>query len=395
MAILHIFKPFEAEGKHNTFSDLHVSSTNRVISYSVRKNRFSVGEFSIVLPLSLDVSKNIKYDYNLYLKTNKREYWLIVRGIHVSKKDGTVTVTGTDAKGFLNYRIALFKDDEALDGTQGFDVVKGTTEYCCVHYVKNNVADPINGETSDIILQRIIPRLVLAPKYVSFEPANGIGIPNDTYMARFEPIDEIIQKLSENANINWDVRGNFSDECFYFEMSKPVDRSVNQNVRAPVVFGTNFKNINEFSYESSNSNLKNAFYSTKAGGTLESDALTVLVTRETSEPTGVYRKEHHLNVSCDTTDEISTYALHDAQDLIATESVKASVLAFEAYENGAFDVGDKVTLYDKELNLQLDTYLTSITVSEGKKNMSFAITLGDEEVKPFQKIYNTIKNKGV
>lgn len=368
-----IFKPFKLTS--DTFQGNYVGVINNVISFSATKNYQSIGDFE--LSFSMLYYMNIDEDYVLYVVDGNVKHWLIVRNVAVKNK--VCSVTGTDLKGLLSYRVTLYGKEQDT-GTYGYDVVQGTTEECCRHYVKNNAIAPEDNN-------RKIPRLLFAGYH-------GYGLKNDTYMSRFETLSDVIEKLCSNAGVYWDIYGDLENDCFRFEVLNTVDKSSLQAQRNQVVFSVERKNIIAMERVKGGADYKNVFYATKTGGTLESDATTILVTRDTEIAKGVDRKEMQLNVSCDTVSEIKTYALHETTDYIKTDSLTADISDIRNY-GITYEIGDKVTVVCKDLNLKIDSVITSVAFTRSKSEKTIKITVGDATPKLLKRINTKINNKGV
>ncbi len=376
--MIKVFKPFKNNSE--TFDSNFVGIINNVKTVSVTKSYVSIGEFS--LTYSADVEIEIKKEYILCLCLENMNYWLIARNIKIDRKNNEVTVTGTDLKGYLGYRITLYSKEQDT-GTYGYDVVTGTTEECCNHYLNNNIVNPTDSN-------RVIPKLLLSEK-----ADYNIGIKNDKYMSRFEPLSDVIEKLCANAGIWWDITVDTSANCFRFKVFDIVNKSSKQSTLTPVVFSRTRKNLSEYTYEVGNTEFKNVFYATKSGGTLVSDATTVTVLRkgETASK-GIDRKEMHLSVNCDDVSEISTYALHEVEDFVECESLTFAVANSDGYGT-EYNIGDMITVVDVEDNLKIEAVISDVTVSKSKADSTLKITVGKARPKPISVLNTKIKSKGV
>lgn len=383
MTKLFVFSPLSAE--EPKYNDAYKGLITNIVSYSITKKATSVGEFSIVLPVPVSIVKNIECDDILWLQDGDKEYWLIVRKMNYSTSNNTLTLAGTDLKGLLSKRITLYPPEEQDKGTFGYDVKQGTTEECCNHYVNNNAVDANDSN-------RNIFGLVFT------ESGSVIGVKEDTYMSRFENLADVIEKLTDNAKIVWDIVGKIYEDRtlndnYVFSVSACVDKSKNQSVRPQAIISPKRKNVKELQREISNTELKNVLYATKSGGTLESDAFTATVYRDTEIPNGIKRNEIQLNVSCEEFSDIEQYALHDATDYVSTDSITFEVAHPEDYGK-KYDVGDIVTVVDSFGNAELTDAITAVTINSSKTDYKVQITVGFSEPKPVKKIINKI-NKGV
>lgn len=382
MTKLYVFRPLSRlEPK---FIECYKGIITNIESYSITKRATSVGEFTIVLPTPVSIASNVECDDILWLQDGAKDYWLIVRKLSFSISNNTLTLAGTDLKGILGKRITLYPPEEQDAGTFGYDAVQGTTEECCNHYVSNNA---VNANDSN----RNIYGLVIT------ESGSVIGVKEDKYMSRFENLADVMTKLTDKAMVLWDIVGKtYEDRTipdnYVFSVSACVDKSKNQSVRSQVIFSPRHKNITELQHEISNTEMKNVIYATKSGGTLESDAHTRIVCRDEEAPKGISRYEMQLNVSCEELEDIERYALNNATDYIATDSITFDVANPEDYGK-KYDLGDIVTVVDSFNNAELTDAITAVSVSSSKTDYKVQLTVGFSEPKPVKKIINKI-NKG-
>lgn len=372
-AKLFVFSKFCSD--EDTFDTNLKERLDEVISYSVKPHSNAVGEFTLVVRQPTDIVP----DDILRIVDAHREWWLIARHIAYDDANKTMTVTGMDLKGILMYRTCLYASEAQDTGTYGYDVVQDFTGACCVHYVKNNCTEPT-------VPQRKIYGLIVD------ESSLQAGNPQATYRARFEYVADVVQKICENDGQCWDIVGDMTLNKFVFKVYAPTPRTSVQTKNNQVVFSISRKNVSAFQREIGNSELKNVFYATKSGGTLESDAYTAVVYRNESEiPYGLDRKEMHLNVSCDEFSEVDMYALHEATEYVASDSIKIKPANIEDFCTKYF-VGDKITVYDTMRNAVLHTNITSAEYSASNSERSLSLTFGKEKPKPFKKLQNKFNN---
>lgn len=374
-ALLLVFSPFRSESE--TFNSNQKDRIDTIISYNVKKYAVAIGEFSLVLNQSANISRGDM----LLLKDEHRIFWLLVKTIFYDDEANITTVSGTDLKGLLLKRQCLYSSEAQDVGTYGYDVIKGFTGECCAHYVRNNLVSPE-------VMERQIPNLIID------ESTLRCGNPSATYMARFESVSDVVQKLCEQDGVCWDVVGDLESNKLIFKVYTPVCRNALQASREQVVFSIGRKNVSSFTREMSNSEEKNVIYATKSGGTLESDAYTSVVYRdETFIPSGVDRDEIHINVSCEDFEDIDKYALYDTTDYVSTDCIKCKVAY--PYEYGLdYNVGDLVSVYDVKRGDVVHTSIVSADISRSNNNFDLNLTFGKEKPKPFKRIINLTK-KGV
>lgn len=382
MTKLFIFRPLSKD--EPKFIDCYKGVITDVVSFSITSRATSIGEFSIVLHTPVSIVSNIECDDILWLQDDAKDYWLIVRKLSFSTVNNTLTLAGTDLKGILGKRVTLYPPEEQDVGTFGYDAVQGTTEKCCNHYVNNNA---VNANDSN----RNIYGLIVT------ESGSVIGDKEDEYMSRFENLADVITKITDKAKVAWDIVGKtYEDRTipdnYVFSVAACVDKSKNQSVRTQVVFSSHRKNIAELQREISNTELKNVIYATKSGGTLESHAFTATAYRDNVITQGIHRNEIQLNVSCEELEDIEKYALYNATDYVATDSITFDVANPEDYGK-KYDIGDIITVVDDFGNAMLTDAITAVSVNSSKTDYKVQLTVGFSEPKPVKKIISKI-NKG-
>ena len=353
-----------------SFQSQKVGDIQDITEYQYKKSLTDVGLFSMTIPLDTPYADEIAEDY--YLFVDKKD-WLLVQD--VKKTETGYAITGTDLKGILATRITLY---DVVNDTMGFDSVSGSTEECCKHYIANNIVNPIDPN-------RTIPLVTLVTN-------QNRGIANDTYMSRFEYLHEVIKKLCENAKIGYTMYADVPNNKIIFDIVNIVDKTIDQQDRNRVVFDVKNKNVLSYERAKGNSTYKNAFYATKSGGGLETDATTKLCHPTATAPKGIARKEIHLNVSCESVADIETYAKYQYKDYAKIDSLAIAPADVNGY-GVIFDVGDKVT--QKIDDEYVNTVIQSAEETYSGGNYNVTINFGDEQPQPLKYLKTMINNKGV
>ena len=366
--IMQIFAPLTDEGQTlqgNKLGDLSISS------YDYSNHLYEVGTYTITLSAKQIFAGLIEPSTLLYVGYTD---WLIVDTI--VREGDTIELRGTDLKGLLARRITLYPSS-TVTGAEGYDVIQGSTETVLKHYIANNLTAP--SDTN-----RKIIGLAIAPDQER-------GIASDTYMSRFERVDELAAKVCKNAKMGYTVT--VEGGAMVFEVIEAVDKTAGQSERNRIIFSRRRGNITTSRRERSLASAKNAFYATKSGATLVADALTTLVLRDTDTPRGIERRELHLNVSVDTVADIAPYALKDAADYIDTDSMNVDILG-NGYGTD-YQLGDIVTMLDEDSGVALDAQITAARLTYTTSGRSVSLTFGDTRPKAFQRLEREIKNRGV
>ena len=350
-------KFFKAPTLTSKFTDDMLFATDRIVSYEYTKRFSKVGEFVMVLPFDLDFLKALQINGTITIDGD----WLWVQNVAFDGRQ--ITVGGKDCKGFLDTRIVLPISTSAK-GAEGYDVISGPTRTCIRHYIEKHCIDPAD-ENRKLPLE---------------------GLRNDSYMARFEYVSEVVTALCDNANIGYDITGILSDSGFRVTTIEGVDRSFAQSENPRVIFSAQWGNIVSQSFEHGVENLYNVIYGT------DGDGYTKAVYRDDSISTGVSRKECNVDVSVAIEDEyFNKYALNSVQDNIETHSYEVAPSVASGYGT-EYDLGDIVTVKDDFTGDLFNAAITEATKSYSQGQRSLSLVFGQQKAKPLVKLVNNMIN---
>ena len=351
-----IFKPPQ---KDVSFQENFVFATPDIVSYEYTKKWCGTGSFSMTLPLDAALLKKLSINYII----NYDNDWLFIQNI--SYNNTQIILSGTDLNGWFDMRITVFGETQVA-GADGYDVVKGTTGECVNHYLENNIINPVDSE-------RAIPLVI----------ANTVtGIKDDSYMARLKRLSEEVIDLCNNAGIGYEIKSNMTGDSYRFYTKETVDRSANQNINPRVVLSRKWGNVLDATFEHSVDNCINAIYATGAN-------VTQTVYRDSSIPTGVFRRETAIDVSVDTVADIKQYALYQMQENIEIHSYELSTNAVQQY-GVKFNLGDKVTVKDDLTNNMFTEIITEVTKRYSRNENKISLSLGKQKPKLLNRIINDL-----
>lgn len=350
-------------GSWSTFTDDFLFATDKVVSYEYTKRFTKTGSFSMVLPFHkawlnrLTVNGTIFYDGD----------WLWIQGISYDGK--TITLSGTDAKGLLGTRVSLFGFDEAAEpGTQGYDVVSGTTKDCIRHYITNNA---VIGTCQ---AGRELP-------ITAFSGADGLA--DDSYMARLEYLSDIVTALCENAGIGYDVTGRLSGAGFRLTTIQGTDRSFSQDEVPRVIFSPNRRNVKSMSYEHGVENLYNVVYG------VDSNETVGVTYRDRNSDTQLARRECTTSISEVTVSDplFDKYVLHQIKDNTATHSYTIEAAVSSGY-GSAYFLGDIVSVQDIYTGNMVSYRITEAAKAYSTGQRTLSLVFGAPKQKPLEKLVN-------
>lgn len=349
-------------GSWSYFTDDFLFATDKVVSYEYTKRFTKTGSFTMTLPCNkawlgqLAINGTVYYDGD----------WLWIQGISYDGR--IITLSGTDAKGLLGTRLSLFDFDETEPGTQGYDVVTGTTQECIQHYVRNNAV------VGTCQMGRELPITAFS----------GIdGLTSDSYMARLEYLSDIVTALCENAGIGYEMTGQLSSAGFKLETTQGVDRSFSQDEVPRVIFSPNRRNVRAMSCEHGVDNLYNVVYG------VDSTETVGVTYRDVSGDTQLARRECTTSISeVPVSDPLfDKYALHAVEDNVATHSYTIDAAVSSGY-GSAYFLGDIVSVQDIYTGNMVSYQITEATKSYSSGQRSLSLVFGVPKQKPLTKIVN-------
>lgn len=359
-----VYRPLSEE--YPTFDEAKLTDIFNIISFDYTKRFYSVGEFTMEIPIDEPAVPFVERDTILVTDTGDSLYIA-----DTEETERTFIIKGYDLKILLAMRLTLFPQEEQDKGTYGYYVVKGSTEICIKDIVAYNIDNAADEER----------RIYGFTRAGTMSP--GKGIAEDRYMTRLEPLDKVAETLCKNAKIGWDVTADIEHNQYVFDVIEPTDRSENQTEVSTMIFSEEFLNVQGFSRKRSVSELKNAIYAINGGG---SEPYVQAVNRSEQAASGVYRKETVVNVNCDY-DEIEAYALKETEDKIETDVFRMEVSAEETYKKEWF-IGDICTF--KSERGKLDASIVEVKVSRTADSYRVTIAVGESTATVFGSLSNAV-----
>lgn len=352
----------------DTWGDLLKLITGRVVEYSYVRHWDKVGDFTLKFPMDETILSAV--ELGGFISVDNAD-WLMIEDI--SYDSSSITLKGPDAKGLLNLRVSLYRDPQE-PGTQGYDVIAGTTKECVKHFLDANCIDPENTK-------RALP--------IVFSTDSATGLTDDHYMARLESLADIVNKLCVDAELGYSMTGRIPDiygNKFSFRLRKGVDRTINQSTNAYVIFGSDREKVVELTFEHGVSSLLNCVYAEDSNKTVDE------VSRYADPATYIDRRECTISVGISTGQETSeyfdSYVLNEIADNIETHSCEVET-AYSDDFGSRYDLGDKVSILDRFTGNVFDMVITSAEKSYSCGQSSLKLTFGRPKDKPLDRIVNS------
>lgn len=346
-------------------------------SFDLKRSWQGVGDFSLTV---CGNNKSLKVGNIVMLSGNGHKSGIIRSINKVSDEKGiTVTATGQTLDGFTSQRIVLPYEDEANGGyfgvpipsaggiTSSESIVKGFVSVC-MDYAMNDSNRRFLDSSGKSILK------------VAANQHRGI---QTNWICRYTNLSEELQSICEYCDCGYEIYIDFNERMFVFEYLPGIDRTTLQSENSRVIFSKEFESIDNVTYNIDFSSYKNLAY---CGGTGEGYERTVLaVTPDIIEkiPAGFGRFETFID--CGTLESVETETAislqeegkHKLEEYDFAESLTATISQSGSFKYGEhWDLGDLVTISDKELNLYQDMRISEVTESYEPDKCSISVTLG-------------------
>ncbi|MFL0365390.1 siphovirus ReqiPepy6 Gp37-like family protein [Pseudobacillus sp. 179-B 2D1 NHS] len=318
-----------------------------------------------------------------------KAYVILHRDIDLDKegkKSENWSIKALPLKAWLSRRITLPPSHTAYDNKQG------DAETVMKHYVDRNAVNPDDPS-------RIIPNLVIAPSH-----HRGSTV---SWSSRFKSLPEELEEISLLSGIGWNVFLDIQNKKFIFDVSEGLDLTAGQSVNPPVIFSPEFNSLKSMSYTESTLSYKNMAYVAGQGEGIDRRVVTI------GTPVGLDR--HELFVDARDVEETKDVEKTDAEGNPITEQVprpeqdiindllnrgeqKLAEHADEVYLDGQiltkspfvyeqdYDLGDIVTLQNREWGLTLNSRLTEIKEIYEPAGFQIEATFGNKKPTLIDKI---------
>lgn len=267
-----------------------------------------------------------------------------------------------------------------------YDNKSGDAETVMRHYVENNVINPTDSK-------RKINNLVLA--------ANENRGTNINWQSRFKNLAEEITEISLLSGLGWNINIDIENKQFVFKVLEGRNLSVNQSTLPPAIFSPEFGTLKELSYVESDLNYMN--YAIVAGqgegverrivevGNSEGheryelfvDARDIEEVDENENPIPLPVIEQNLRER-----GLQKLKEHEQEVYLEGQVLRKSRLEYEQ----DYDLGDIVTLQNKEWNVTLDARITEVKEIYEPGGFDLEVTFNNSRPTLISKIKQEISN---
>ncbi|WP_213950367.1 siphovirus ReqiPepy6 Gp37-like family protein [Tepidanaerobacter syntrophicus] len=245
-----------------------------------------------------------------------------------------LTVKGFTLGAITKQRITIPPADNAQD------IIEANAETVMKHYVQRNCKD---------ISEMEFPMLIIGDDQQRGEIIK--------WQSRYKNLGEELEQISSLTGLGWHIYPDFEQKKWIFDICSGRDFSVNQNTHPPVIFSPEFENIS--SQEFTDSLIGFANYVVVAG---QGEGVGRDIVMLGSDDAGldkhvIFVDARDIKNSADLS-ERGKVKLAEHQRIISLQSEILTQGPFE-YEKD-WDVGDIVTVQNKDWNLTLDTRIMEV-----------------------------------
>jgi Siphovirus ReqiPepy6 Gp37-like protein len=310
--------------------------------------------------LELRISRHLKHTEHL-IKGN-----LIIVGSSLNKvfiikhREIELTQDGRASENWLVKALSLksivVQRTTIPPSTTAYDNKQGNAETVMKHYIDRNIVSPADPD-------RVINQLTIA--------ANLNRGPTVSWQSRYKNLAEEITNISSLSEIGWDVFLDVQQNKWIFDVAEGRDLTVNQAALPPAIFSPQFESLQTLRYTESDLNYKNTAYVAGQGEGIDRRVIQVgnsmglnrheifVDARDVAEKT-----EDDPPVNRPDADIINDLTIRGQQQL--TEFLQEQYLDGQlltksrlVYEKD-FDLGDIVTLQNRDWNITMDIRLTEV-----------------------------------
>lgn len=346
-----------------------LGEVDNYLSFSILRKYNSYGEFQLVTNRKIQNADKLEIGRLLMLGANSYKTGIIrYKEIRANESgEEILTVKGNTLGVILSQRITIPPTYKAQD------VINSDAETVMKHYVKKNCLE-IEGME--------FPNLEIAP--------NQRGGELIKWQSRYKNLAEELETISKISNLGWDIYLDLELKKWIFDIYSGRDYSAAQSINPPVIFSPEFDNVKSQEYLDSLVGYGNYAIVVGQGQGVNREVIAV-----GSNDVGI---DKHV-IFVDARD------LEDAADLPSRGKAKLydhkRVLSFqsEVLLNGPFkyeedwDLGDVVTVKNKDWGVSIDTRITEITEIYEADGFKLNVVFGNSLPTLTEKIKSIVEDR--
>lgn len=337
------------------------------LSFSFVRRYHSPGEFQLVTNRKVQNADKLNINGLIMLGADRYKVGIIrYKEIKTNDKgEEILTVKGYTLGVITQQRITIPPDGLAYDiqGADGETVMK--------HYVQRNCLDIPGMEFSN---------LLIAPNQNRGEIIK--------WQSRYKNLEEELEQISRLSNLGWHIYLDIDLKGLIFDIYNARNFSASQQINPPVIFSPQFENVKSQEYTDSLIGLAN--YAIIAGQGEGAERTVVMVG---SDATGL---DKHV-IFVDARDIENSADLAQRGEAKLSEHPRIISFQSEILDSGPFeyqkdwDVGDMVTVQNKDWNITMDTRVTEVEEIYEAGGFKLNVTFGESIPTLTQKLKSTLQ----
>ncbi len=346
-----------------------LGEVDNYLSFSFTRKYYSYGEFQLVTNIKVQSADKLNVG-NLVMLGNDKFKVGIIRHKEIKINEAgeeMLTIKGYSLSHFLTQRITIPPAGKAQD------IIEGNAETVMKHFVKRNCLD--------------IPGMEFPNFIISTNKNRGENI---KWSSRYKNLDEELEKISRLTDIAFIVYPDFKLKNYIFDVYNGRNFSASQNINPPVIFSSKFDNVESQEYMDSLLDFGN--YAIVAGQGEGVNREILMMGDETA--TGIERSV----IFVDARDEEGSIDLPARGAAKLKEHKRITSFTAEVLTKGPFeyekdwDLGDIVTVQNKEWNIGVDRRITKVTEIYEAGGFRLDVLFGEGPLTLGEKIKREIKD---
>lgn len=346
-----------------------LGEVDNYLSFSFTRKHYSYGEFQLVTNIKVQNADKLNVG-NLIMLGNDKFKVGIIRHKEIKINEAgeeVLTIKGYSLSHLLTRRITIPPINQAQD------IIEGNAETVIKHFVKRNCLDIVGME---------FPRFLISPNQNSGE--------NIKWSSRYKNLAEELEKISRLTDMAFGVYIDFESKSYIFYVYNGRNFSASQNINPPVIFSSKFDNVKSQEYVDSLMGYGN--YAIVAG---QGEGVNREVIMMGDEGATGFEKSVIF---------VDARDLENNTDLPARGAAKLKeherIVSFsaEVLPTGPFqyqkdwDLGDIVTVQNKDWNVEVDTRITEVTEIYEAGGFRVNVVFGEEPLTLGEKIKRKIED---
>ncbi len=337
------------------------------LSFSYLRRFHTYGEFQLVTNLKVKNADMLNTNNLIMLEADKYKTGIIRHKEIKTGEQGEeiLTVRGYTLGAITNQRITIPPDGLA------YDIKEADGETVMKHYVRRNCLDIPEMEFSNLVIA-----------------ANQNRGENIKWQSRYKNLAEELEQISRIINLGWHIYLDFDSKVWVFDIYNGRDFSVSQNISPPVIFSTQFDNVKSQEYVDSLIGYGN--YAIVAGRGEGVDREVIMLGDDATglDKYVIFVDARDIEDSADLLGR-GEAKLSEHQKIISVQSEVLSRGPFQYKRD--WDVGDIVTMQNKDWNITMDTRITEVEEIYEAGGLKLNVTFGNNIPTLTQKLKSALE----